>query len=60
MAHDKEITISKDGQTATVMASSLRVWERHGWTAEDDGSSESTVPAATDKATGTTSKGKAE
>jgi len=46
MAHEKEVELTKDGLTATVMSSSAKAYERLGWTRTDDGSSEgSSAPA---------------
>jgi len=43
----RRVKITKDGQEAEVMPSSLHIWEERGWTSVDDGSSEtsSEVPA---------------
>jgi hypothetical protein len=40
MPRPKEVAITKDGQEAYVLESSVKAWERHGWTRADDGSSE--------------------
>ena len=40
MPRPKQIKITKDGQEGYCLESSLKAWERNGWTRADDGSSE--------------------
>jgi hypothetical protein len=40
MPRSREVKITKDDQEGYVLPSSVKAWERHGWTAEDDGSNE--------------------
>jgi hypothetical protein len=46
MAYEKRITITKDGEEATIMEPSWPVYERNGWTRADDGSSTPDAPVA--------------
>jgi hypothetical protein len=57
MAYEKQIKITKDGQEATIMESSWRLYERNGWTRADDGSSEAGPPETVPPAQGTTEEG---
>jgi hypothetical protein len=50
MPRPKMVKITKDGQEALVTPKSVSVYERHGWTAADDGSSEQPAsPVAADQ-----------
>jgi hypothetical protein len=40
MPRPKQIKITKDDQVGYCLESSLKAWERAGWTPADDGSSE--------------------
>jgi hypothetical protein len=40
MARVQRVKITKDDAEAYVMPSAVEAWERNGWTAADDGSSE--------------------
>jgi len=59
MPRAKQVKITKDGQVGRVNPESVAVWERHGWTRADDGSSkkgssdetEHKAPVAAKKAT---------
>lgn len=47
MAKAKTVQITKDDMTGYVLEKAVPAWERNGWTAVDDGSSESgEVPEA--------------
>jgi hypothetical protein len=49
MTLEKQVKITKDDQEAVVMESSVKVWERNGWTRADDGSSGESAPEAPDE-----------
>jgi len=40
MAREQRVKITKDDVEAYVMPSAVSAWERNGWTAADDGSTE--------------------
>jgi hypothetical protein len=45
----KYVEIEKDGHVGTCVPAALPVWEKHGWTAVDDGDSETdSTETATD------------
>lgn len=45
MPRPKMVKITKNGEDAFVTPKSVPVYERHGWTAADDGSSGEAAPA---------------
>jgi hypothetical protein len=40
MPRAKEVKITKDGQEGYCLESSVKAWERNGWTRADDGGNE--------------------
>ena len=48
----QEVKITKDDQVGYCLESAVEVWERHGWTRADDGSSKApqdTAPVEADE-----------
>jgi hypothetical protein len=57
MGYQKLVRITKGDTEATVIESSLKVYERNGWTRADDGSSDAAPPETVPPAAGKTKEG---
>lgn len=57
MGYQKQVKITKGDSEATIQESSLKVYERNGWTRADDGSSEAGPPETVPPAAGKTEEG---